>query len=234
MERSAQDWPESFGSIFSHSTSNFDLTFGVMKYSFSMVTSEVSKTFEDPKFGHRYFDETSFHNSWHELGTSRDTNQISGEYPTMVLLPKILPKVTEASVETLDEFLQVVQDHPLLKYADPADEMYDLYRATAAASEKVLGPELFEVRGYCICIHTTVLLIGISPFCQGLGERRALREAEALRLAAETVVQVEPIVEVQQDALSTHFNVPQSLPPETPPTLRARFGQFLSNWFLNT
>jgi hypothetical protein len=156
-----------------------------------MVTSEVSKTFEDPKFGHRYFDETSFHNSWHESGTSRDTNHISGEYPTMALLPKILPKVTEASVDTLDEFLQVVQDHPLLKYVDPADEMYDLYRAAAAASEKVLGPELFEVRGYYVCIHATVLLIGISPFCQQLGERRALREAEALRPAAEPVVQVE-------------------------------------------
>jgi len=68
----------------------------------------------------------------------------------MNLLPKILPKVTEASVDTLDKFLQVVQDHPLLKYADPADRMYDLYQATAAASENFLGPELFEVCGYYI------------------------------------------------------------------------------------
>ena len=66
----------------------------------------------------------------------------------MILLQNILPKVSEASVDTLDEFLQVVQDHPLLNYADPADRMYDLYKAAAEASEKFLDPKLFEVSGY--------------------------------------------------------------------------------------
>jgi len=199
-----------------------------------MVPSEVSKTFKFKKFGRRYSAKTTFCTVRDEIWRESDTDWISGEEPAMILLLKILPKVTEASVDTLDEFLQVVQDHPLLKYVDPADRMYyDLYQAAAAASEKFLGPELFEVCDYYICIHTTVLLIGISPFCQRLGERRALREAEALRLAAETVVQVEPTVELRQDAPSTdaqqaHFNVPQSLLPEKPPTLRARFGRLVS------
>ena len=89
-----------------------------------------------------------------------------------------------------------MQDHPLLKYADPADRMFDLYQAAAAASKKFLGPELFEVCGYYICIYTTVLLIGICLFCQRLRERRALHEV-TLRLAAELIaraVQVEPTV----------------------------------------
>jgi len=47
--------------------------------------------------------------------------------------------------------------------------MYDMYQAAAAASEKFLGPKLFEVRGYYICIYTTVLLIGISPFVSDWG-----------------------------------------------------------------
>lgn len=156
-----------------------------------MVTSEVSETFKDPKSGHRYSAKTTLHNDWDQLRTTGDANRICGKEPAM-----ILPKVTEANVDTLDEFLQVVQDHPLLKYADPADRMFDLYQAAAAASEKFLGPELFEVCGYYICIYTTVLLIGICLFCQRLRERRALHEA-TLRLAAELIaraVQVEPTV----------------------------------------
>lgn len=101
-----------------------------------MVTSEVSETFKDPKSGHRYSAKTTFHNDWDQLRTTSDANRICGKEPAMILLPKILPKVTEANVDTLDEFLQVVQDHPLLKYADPADRIFDLYQAAAAASEK--------------------------------------------------------------------------------------------------
>jgi hypothetical protein len=115
-----------------------------------MVNSEVRKTFEDPKFGRRSRNsaETTFHAITDGIGAPRFVHQMSGVGPAMILLPKILPKVTDASVDTLDKFLQVVQDHPLLKYADPTDKMYDLYQAAAAASEKFLGPELFRVSDY--------------------------------------------------------------------------------------
>ena len=123
------------------------------------MNSKVRITFpKDPKFGIRYSPEATFHNIRDAIGTSRYTNlKIPGDEPAMILLQKILPMVTEASFDTLDEFLQVVQDHPLLKYADPAGRMYDLYKATAKASEKFLGPELFKVCGHFhLLVHNRV------------------------------------------------------------------------------
>ena len=67
-----------------------------------------------------------------------------------------LPLVTAASSDTVDELLQVVQDHPLLKYADPAGR---ICKATAVASEKFLGPELSI--HVVIAISTTLQLSGI-------------------------------------------------------------------------
>ena len=68
--------------------------------------------------------------------------------PALVLLPEILPQVSEASVDTIVDFLQVVQDHPLLKYADPTGSKYDLYKAATEAAEKILTPELIQVSSF--------------------------------------------------------------------------------------
>jgi len=111
--------------------------------------SEFSDTFEDPKFG---FHKIALHNVWGGNVSGRSvpvhSSRLYDPGEALTLLPKILPKVLEADVDTLDDFLQVVQDHPPLKYTDPAHRMYDLYKAAAEAAEKLLDRELFRVSAF--------------------------------------------------------------------------------------
>ncbi|KIM41355.1 hypothetical protein M413DRAFT_147230 [Hebeloma cylindrosporum] len=99
---------------------------------------KVRKSLKDKRFGQPYPAPLTFHRF--------NGMEISSEEElSLVLLPKILPKVPEAEADSLDEFLEIVRDHPLLKYFDPTNELYRLYKEVSDASERYLTPDIFNV-----------------------------------------------------------------------------------------
>ena len=107
--------------------------------------SELANTFDGRKFGHH---EMAFYDVRGALTRHRYSKRIYGPERALIILPKILLMVLKANVDTLVDFLQVVQDHPVLKYADPADRTYNLYKAAAAAAEKILRAGILQVSGF--------------------------------------------------------------------------------------
>jgi len=230
MEINVQDWPETFGSISFHGVygvygvSNFCLC--PWCYHLHILTCGHSNillnTFEDPKY------KLVLHYVWriNWLPDRMMSKRIYGPEEALTLLPKILPKVLEAGLDTLDDFLQVVQDHPLSKYTDPSDRRYDLYKAAAEAAEKLLDRELFQVSAFFLHPHNRCGSLGISLFVQQMRERRALREREALKLVTDTPAG--STMEIPQDASvpyarHNNLNVMRSPFANEAPTFWVRF-----------
>jgi len=96
----------------------------------------------DKRFGPPYPAPLAFH-SFNGLETP------SEEELSLLLLPKILPKVPEAGTKTLIEFLRIVRDHPLLKYFPPTNELYWLHKEVSDVAEQYLTSDLFKVSCFC-------------------------------------------------------------------------------------
>lgn len=151
MEKSAQGSRERFGCTFSHSESFVIFTalciFSDIHFSTSLLSSKVRKSLMDKSFGPPYPAPLTFH-SFNGMKTPRE------EELSLFLLPKILPQVPEAGTgSSLHELLRIVQDHPLLNYFHPTNELYWLHKRVSDAAELYLTPDLFKVSCFIESFH---------------------------------------------------------------------------------
>jgi hypothetical protein len=116
----------------------------------------------DKRFGPPYPAPLTFH-SFNGMKTP------SEEELSLLLLPKILPQIPEAGTDsTLLEFLKIIQDHPLLKYFHPTNELYWLHKEVSAAVELYLTPDLFKVSRFML--KSFINLVILMPYPQQLKE----------------------------------------------------------------
>jgi hypothetical protein len=123
------------------------MLFSDIHFSTFLLSSKVRKSLMDKRFGPPYPAPLTFH-SFNGMETPRE------EELSLLLLPKILPQVPEArSGSSLHELLRIVQDHPLLEYFHPTNELHRLHKDVSDAAEQYLTPDLFKVSCFVEILH---------------------------------------------------------------------------------